>query len=62
VPNRLQPAYLDFGITLIGKKTALPAGIRIGANCLVSGALDNGIIPDRDIEDGGYYVAGDARL
>jgi glucose-1-phosphate adenylyltransferase len=62
VPNRLQPAYLDFGITLIGKKTAVPAGIRIGANCLVSGALDNGIIPDRDIEDGGYYVAADARL
>ena len=57
-PNLLQPSYLDFGITLIGKKTVLPAGIRIGSNCLVCGALENGLVPDRDIEDGGYYIAG----
>jgi glucose-1-phosphate adenylyltransferase len=59
VPNRLQPAYLDCGVTLIGKKTVLPPGIRIGTNCLVSGSLDNGLIPDRDLADGEYYVAGE---
>jgi glucose-1-phosphate adenylyltransferase len=62
LPNRLQPAYLDFGVTLIGKKTVIPGGIRIGTNCLVSGALDRGLIPARDIEDGGYYIAGEGRL
>lgn len=61
VPNRLQPAYLDFGVTLVGKRTIIPAGLRVGSNCLVSGTLENGLIPDRDIEDGGYFVAGDFR-
>ncbi len=62
VANRLQPGYLDSGITLIGKRTVIPGGIRIGTNCLVSGTLDRGLIPRRDIEDGGSYVEGDARL
>lgn len=62
VPNRLQPAYLDSGITLVGKRTVIPPRIRIGTNCLVSGSLENGLIPADDIEDGGYYVAGDERL
>ncbi len=62
VPNKLQPPYLDFGITLIGKKTVVPAGLHIGTNCLVSGTLDQGLVPNRDIEDGGYYLGGEVRL
>ncbi len=62
VPNRLQPGYLDSGITLVGKRTIIPPLVRIGTNCLVCGPLDGGRIPDADIEDGGYYVAGDERL
>jgi glucose-1-phosphate adenylyltransferase len=61
-PNALYPAYLDFGITIIGKKTVIPGSIRIGTNCLVSGTLDRGLIPRRDIEDGGSFIAADARL
>jgi glucose-1-phosphate adenylyltransferase len=38
VPNALQPDYLDFGITLIGKRTRVPAGTMIGTNCLVCGS------------------------
>jgi glucose-1-phosphate adenylyltransferase len=62
VPNKLFPAYLDFGITIVGKKTVIPGSISIGTNCLVSGTLDKGLIPRRDIADGGSYIASDARL
>jgi len=62
VPNRLQPALLDFGVTLIGKKTVVPGSLRIGTNCLVSGTLDRALIPRRDIEDGGSYIAANTRL
>jgi glucose-1-phosphate adenylyltransferase len=61
VPNRVQSEYLDFGLTLIGKRTVVPGDIRVGTNCLVSGTVDRGLIPRRDIEDGGYYVEGDSR-
>ncbi len=61
VANELQPAYLDFGVTLIGKRTIIPAGVRIGTNCLVSGTIDDGIIPKRNLPDGGYFVAGEMR-
>ncbi len=60
-PNELQPGYLDFGVTLIGKHTAIPAGVTIGANCLVSGTLDRGLIPKRDLPDGASFVAGETR-
>jgi glucose-1-phosphate adenylyltransferase len=62
IPNRLQPSYLNAGITLVGKRTVIPPRVRIGTNCLVCGSLDNGIIPDGDIDDGGYYIAGEDRL
>jgi len=62
VPNKLQPSYLDCGITLVGKRTVIPPRVRIGTNCLVSGSLENGVVPDADIEDGGHYVAGEDRL
>jgi glucose-1-phosphate adenylyltransferase len=60
--SKLQPAYLDFGLTLVGKRTVVPGGVRVGTNCLVSGTLDRGLIPRRDIEDGEFFIGGDARL
>ena len=62
IANRLYPAYLDFGITIIGKRTVVPGGVRIGTNCLVSGTLDRGLIPRRDIGDGESSIAGEPRL
>jgi glucose-1-phosphate adenylyltransferase len=61
VPNGLQPAYLDFGVTLIGKRTAIPGGIRIGTNCLVAGTLDGTPIPRRNLPDGASSIAGGER-
>ncbi len=34
--NRLHPEHLYTGITLIGKKSVIPAGTQIGRNCIVS--------------------------
>jgi len=62
VPNKLQPALLDFGLTLVGRKTIIPDGTRIGTNCLVSGSVKSGRIPAGDIEDGGNYVASDVTI
>ncbi|MDD3641910.1 MAG: glucose-1-phosphate adenylyltransferase [Candidatus Krumholzibacteria bacterium] len=57
VVNRMQPGYLDFGITLIGRDTRIPAGIAIGTNSLVAGSRGTGRIPKRDIPDGGAHIA-----
>ncbi|MCI0480642.1 MAG: hypothetical protein L0213_03530, partial [Candidatus Dadabacteria bacterium] len=61
-PNGMQPDMLDFGITLVGRKTIIPGGTRIGTNCLVSGSARNGRVPRSDIEDGGSYVAPDLAI
>jgi glucose-1-phosphate adenylyltransferase len=44
--NNLQPEYLDFGMTLVGKESRIPSGIRIGTNCLVAGKVSKADIPD----------------
>jgi glucose-1-phosphate adenylyltransferase len=62
VPNLRQPSYLDFGLTLIGRKTDIPSGLRIGTNCLVCGSPESEKIPKRDIDDGGYSVGGKSGL
>jgi glucose-1-phosphate adenylyltransferase len=35
-PNQLEPANLDTGISLIGKRARVPAGVIIGRNCCVA--------------------------
>jgi glucose-1-phosphate adenylyltransferase len=49
--NETHPEYLDFGMTLAGKGTRIPAGVRIGTNCLISGKL-----PERNLPDGSSSV------
>ena len=56
-PNKLQPLYLDFGISLIGSKTHIPAGTSIGANCLVCGSAADGSMERRDVADGESCIA-----
>lgn len=62
VANKLKPAFLDTGITLIGTGTKIPSRMEIGTNCLVSGSRRTRSIPRRDIEDGGYYIAREERF
>jgi len=44
-PNETQP-NLTIGLTVVGKNTRLPAGIRVGRNCLISS----------DIEDESFFA------
>jgi glucose-1-phosphate adenylyltransferase len=35
VPNRRFPQHLSSGLTLVGKRSVIPSGVRVGGNCLV---------------------------
>jgi glucose-1-phosphate adenylyltransferase len=41
-PNELEPANLDTGITIAGKRARIPAGATIGRNC----RIDSNVTPD----------------
>jgi glucose-1-phosphate adenylyltransferase len=58
--NKLQPRYLNFGVTMIGRKTIIPDGMRVGTNCLLCGSQRSGYVPDNDLNDGEYYLADDS--
>ncbi len=62
VPNSLQPDFLDFGMTLIGRNTKVPAGTRIGTNCLISGGMKSGRIRAGEVADGGVRISPDLEL
>jgi glucose-1-phosphate adenylyltransferase len=47
VVNRLKPTHLYTGITLIGKNVQIPAGQKIGRNCVIhSGVLETSFLTD----------------
>ena len=54
IPNQEFPSHLYTGITLVGKKAAVPAGMKIGRNCIINPAYDagDGVVPEK-LEDGG---------
>ena len=60
VPNELQPEYLDFGLTIVGRKTIIPGGSTIGTNCLVCGPMRGGAVPRLALDDGGCHMDGEA--
>jgi glucose-1-phosphate adenylyltransferase len=41
-PNRREPERLYAGVTLVGKRARVPAGLTIGRNC----RIDPGVVPD----------------
>ncbi len=59
VPNVLQPDFLDFGVTLIGKGTRIPPGMKIGTNCLIAGNMRSGRVSPGKVADGGVRVPSD---
>lgn len=36
VPNKQDPAHLNTGITVVGKRASLPPGLRVGRNCKIA--------------------------
>lgn len=43
------PDSASFGVSVIGKRTAIPDGVRVGRNCLIAADLSEREIPRRDI-------------
>ncbi|TKB08817.1 glucose-1-phosphate adenylyltransferase family protein [Desulforhopalus sp. IMCC35007] len=52
VANVLKPTHLYTGITLVGKGAVVPAGQKIGRNCVVNGGVAESAYTGQDIEDG----------
>jgi glucose-1-phosphate adenylyltransferase len=53
VPNERMPDKLFAGITVIGKNTTIPDGVRIGCNVLINSDRGNGHFPaDGQVKDG----------
>jgi len=52
VPNRAHPTHLYTGITLVGKEAEVPAGARIGRNCIVKPWTKAAAFPETSLADG----------
>ena len=52
VPNRVHPRLLSSGLTLVGHNTFIPAGTRVGANCILYPYLDRKSFRTNDLPSG----------
>ena len=52
-PNRKQPDRLNTGITVVGKRAAIPRGARIGRNAMIGGAVRTTDFARRVVPTGG---------
>jgi glucose-1-phosphate adenylyltransferase len=54
IPNKQSPTHLYTGITLVGKSAKIPAGMKIGRNCIVTSEFNQERhISPLSLEDGG---------
>jgi glucose-1-phosphate adenylyltransferase len=51
-PNRLEPARLFTGITVVGKRSVIPRGVRIGRNVKIGGDVRSTDFPTRVVKSG----------
>jgi glucose-1-phosphate adenylyltransferase len=56
-PNRLQPERLDTGITIIGKWGVVPAGARVGRNCMIDAGAQESDYPGNVVQSGESVIA-----
>ncbi len=52
--NKIYPKHLYTGITLVGKESTIPAGYRIGRNCIVNPWQQEGF-PEHELFDGEMF-------
>ena len=50
--NRLSPKILNSGLTIIGKRTAIPSGYLIGRNCIIFDSVTAGDLPEGEVRSG----------
>jgi glucose-1-phosphate adenylyltransferase len=51
-PNRDRPELLSSGITIVGKRARIPAGVQIGRNCIIGPAVREDDFPSTWIASG----------
>lgn len=51
-PNRHSPESINTGLTIVGRRAQIPAGVRIGHNVVVNPGVTTQAFPDRDIPSG----------
>ena len=51
-PNKFKPAVYAFGLSVIGEKSAIPAGVKIGKNTAISGITTAEDYPNGILESG----------
>jgi len=60
-PNKAEPTRLNTGITLVGKRAAIPAGARIGRNVRIGEGVRSSDFASRTVRSGGSVMHREAR-
>ena len=50
--NRKSPEVLNTGLTIIGKRTVIPSGYKIGRNCIIYDNVVEGDFPGYEVQSG----------
>jgi len=61
-PNRDEPTILNTGITLVGKRARLPAGLRVGRNCKIDPAVPEESFREMVVPSGETIASKDAHM
>jgi glucose-1-phosphate adenylyltransferase len=60
-PNKQEPGRLNTGITVVGKRSIIPRGVRIGRNVKIAGNVKANDFPSRMVKSGSSIEAGAAK-
>jgi glucose-1-phosphate adenylyltransferase len=50
--NRTNPQVLNTGLTIIGKRSSIPQGLKIGRNCIIYDSVAEGDFTDSEVKSG----------
>ena len=62
VPNKDEPLYLNCGITVVGKGTRLPTGLKVGRNCKIDSEVQESDFSTLFIPSGSSVAGGEKVL
>ncbi len=50
--NRINPQVLNTGLTVVGKRSSIPQGLKIGHNCIIYDSVTDGDFTDSEVKSG----------
>ncbi|MDP2725934.1 MAG: glucose-1-phosphate adenylyltransferase, partial [Dehalococcoidia bacterium] len=60
--NREEPQILNTGITIVGKKSRLPAGLRVGRNCKINPGVREESFTEMAVPSGDTVASRDGHM